>query len=180
MRGAKAPLAGVRVFTARFASSAVIAIATRSSGDTERRVAEIPPRSSVCDAAPGASSGSIVVAVRQSVLRRAAIATPLVRATNTSLRVSATSPTAARSPSCFCAAVTARRARSAGLADASRSKRSRVSLAAFWSCSVVAPVSATNRVRVPSTRSSAGPFGVRASRSQPGPNAGSAAVSTAG
>ena len=119
--GASTPLAGIRVFTARFASSAVIAIATRSSGDIESRVAEIPPRSSVRDAAPGASSGSMMVDVRPSVVRRAAIATPLVRATSTSLRERATRPTATVSPSCFCATVNARRARSAGLADASLS-----------------------------------------------------------
>ena len=125
------PLVGMRARTARFAPSAVVAIATRSSGDIESRVAEIPPRSSVGDVAPGASSGSMMVAVRPSTVRRAAIATPLVRATNTSLRERATSPTAAPAPSCFCAAVAARRARSAGLADASLSNRLSVSLAAF-------------------------------------------------
>jgi len=72
--GANAPLAGVRNFTVRVASSAVIAIATRSSGDMESRVVEIPPRSSVRDAAPGASSGSMMVFARPSVVRRAAIA----------------------------------------------------------------------------------------------------------
>ena len=131
VRGANLPLVGVRARTARFASSAVAAIATRSSGDIESRVAEIPPRSSVGDVAPGASSGSMMVAVRPSTVRRAAMAIPLVRATSTSLRESATSPMAALAPSCFCAAVAARRARSAGLADASLSNRLSVSLAAF-------------------------------------------------
>ena len=178
--GGSDPLAGILIFTARFASSAVIAIATRSSVAIESRAAEIPPRSSVCAAAPGASSGSIVVAVRPSTVRRAAIDTPFVRATKTSLRESAMRPATDLSPSFLRASAIARRARSAGLADASLSKALRVSFATFISVAASNPWHEIRRARVPSSRSSEGPFGMRASRSHPGPNAGSAAVMTAG